>query len=220
MGKKVLFIIFTILCVVVFAATFFFEYIPRKSGNEKNLDLISSNFFDFKTFDFGSNAVVPNYAFGKGAPDSDKKHNIILIESNDGQWSISSFSGMSVNKELSKADLDEIDIIAFVIYDYGKIDYKNETTGDSNTVRLQAADFYFYNAHDKKFYYSTGMGAKPPKNITNSQDITLKTKDINHKLRVSMKLGSDLRAIGLRVLVLIIYIVVVIIILKRKWKTE
>ena len=196
MGKKVLFIIFTIVCVLIFAATFFFDYIPLKKGNEKNLNLISSNFFDFKTFDFKSNAVVPNYAFGKGAPDADKKSNIVVIESNDGAWTISSFSGMSVNKELSKADLDEIDIIAFIIYDYGEINYKNETTGAGNTVRLQAADFYFYNAHDKKFYYSTGMGAKPPKNITDSKDVTLKTKEIKNRLRVSMKLGADLKAMG------------------------
>ena len=225
-GKIILTIVVFVILAGVFASSFFIyalSFIPAgKDVADKNLALINSDIVGFKTLDFKKNAKLDKKAYSL-SPKNDETDNVALIQRKNGEWILSTFRGMSVNKELTKDDIKNIDVIIFVIYDYSNVDYKVKSTGKQWTLKRQTADFYYFNTKNKKFYDYQGLIPKLPKNyLSINKDTTLNLSDrqVYRYLENGMIIKSDIRVLAIRGLVIIVAIVYVVLMLKKKWKTE
>ena len=225
-GKIILTIVVFVILAGVFASSFFIyalSFIPAgKDVADKNLALINSDIVGFKTLDFKKDAKVDKRDYSH-TPRNDDADNTALIQYKNGEWILSSFRGMSMNKELTKDDIKNIGVIIFVIYDYSNVDYKVKSTGKQWTLKRQTADFYYFNTKNKKFYDYQGLIPKLPKNyLSINKDTTLNLSDrqVYRYLENGMIIKSDIRVLAIRGLVIIVAIVYVVLMLKKKWKTE
>ena len=224
-GKIILTVVVFVILAGVFASSFFIyalSFIPAgKDVADKNLALINSDIVGFKTLDFKKDAKVSKRNYSH-TPKNTEEDNVALIQYKNGEWILSTFRGMSVNKYLTKEDIKNIDVIIFAIYDYSNVNYKVKNTGKQWTLRRQTANLYYFNARKGKFYDYKEITVKQPKDLSINKDTTLdlSNRQVYSSLVNGLIISNDIRVLAIRGFVIIVAIVYVVLMLKKKWKTE
>lgn len=153
-------------------------------AREANLELISSEVVDFKSFAFQK-------VKGKSEPEQAKPY-VVVRNTRDG-WSLSKLSsGINVNRRWDSEDIAEVEVIVFVVSSYktkGYEVYQDGIHSGSTSLSTESVKLYFYNTKTKGCFGTEEIKGAPLPEKTKKGDLKISDSKITEAVRA--KLGIE-----------------------------